>query len=399
MLGDAQDHKGLDRRARSGQPLHMTQVDASSLRGVQLFTGLTEPQLAQLAEGAGTRSVKAGAPLFLEGDPGSSLFILTKGLVKIVRASEPDTTLTTIQPEGVFGELAVLNSAPRSASAVAIDNSELIEIDKSALDALLDNDPQTARRMLGSLASSLTMAREQVVFHNRVLDEKVRERTEELRETQLEIIRRLGQAAEFRDDDTGLHITRMSRFSARLAMEAGISIKECEALLHAAPMHDIGKIGIPDNILLKPGKLEDEEFEIMKTHTTIGAELLSGSNSQVMELARGIALAHHEKWNGRGYPNGFAGEDIPFLARVCAICDVFDALTSERPYKKAWTPEDAFDLLRKEAGQHFDPNLVELFLKIEPEIRVLMKDRDALLAWTPQLVVERRAALEVAQPE
>ncbi|MFP5352984.1 MAG: HD-GYP domain-containing protein [Actinomycetota bacterium] len=377
----------------------MAQVDAAALGGVQLFTGLTEDQLAQLAEGATIRTVEAGAPLFLEGDPGSSLFILIKGLVKIVRASEPDTTLTTIEPEGVFGELAVLNSAPRSASAIAIDSSELIEIGKSALDAVLDSDPQASRRMLGSLANSLTLAREQVVFHNRVLDEKVRERTEELRETQLEVIRRLGQAAEFRDDDTGLHITRMSRFSARLAMEAGIGIKECEALLHAAPMHDIGKIGIPDHILLKPGKLEDEEFEIMKTHTTIGAELLSGSNSQVMELARGIALAHHEKWNGRGYPNGLAGEDIPFLARVCAICDVFDALTSERPYKKAWTPEDAFDLLRKEAGQHFDPNLVELFLRIEDEIRVLMKDRDALLAWTPQLVVERRAALEAAQPE
>lgn len=379
--------------------MHMAQVDAAALGGVQLFTGLTEDQLAQLAEGATIRTVEAGAPLFLEGDPGSSLFILIKGLVKIVRASEPDTTLTTIEPEGVFGELAVLNSAPRSASAIAIDSSELIEIGKSALDAVLDSDPQASRRMLGSLANSLTLAREQVVFHNRVLDEKVRERTEELRETQLEVIRRLGQAAEFRDDDTGLHITRMSRFSARLAMEAGIGIKECEALLHAAPMHDIGKIGIPDHILLKPGKLEDEEFEIMKTHTTIGAELLSGSNSQVMELARGIALAHHEKWNGRGYPNGLAGEDIPFLARVCAICDVFDALTSERPYKKAWTPEDAFDLLRKEAGQHFDPNLVELFLRIEDEIRVLMKDRDALLAWTPQLVVERRAALEAAQPE
>lgn len=377
----------------------MVQVEASFLRGVQLFSGLTEDQLAQLAAGAATRSLTAGTPLFLEGDPGSSLFILTKGLVKIVRAKEPETTLTTIQPEGVFGELAVLNSAPRSASAIAIDNSEVIEVDKSSLDAVFDADPQAARRMLGSLANSLTMAREEVVFHNRVLDEKVRERTEELRETQLEIIRRLGQAAEFRDDDTGLHITRMSRFSARLALQAGLSVKECEALLHAAPMHDIGKIGIPDNILLKKGKLEDEEFEIMKTHTTIGAELLTGSNSQVMELARGIALAHHEKWNGRGYPNGLAGEDIPFLARVCAICDVFDALTSERPYKKAWTPEDAFDLIRKEAGEHFDPNLVHLFLQIEDEIRVLMKDRDALLAWTPQLVAERATALQAAQTE
>jgi len=377
----------------------MTDVRAASLRGVQLFTGLSESQLDRLAAGATMRSVQAGAPLFLEGDPGSSLFILTKGLVKIVRASDPSTTLTTIHPEGVFGELAVLNSAPRSASALAIDHSELVEIDKSALDALFDDDPQAARRMLGSLANSLTLAREEVVFHNRVLDDKVRERTAELRETQLEIIRRLGQAAEFRDDDTGLHITRMSRFSARLAMQAGIGIKECELLLHAAPMHDIGKIGIPDSILLKPGKLEDEEFDIMKTHTTIGAELLSGSNSQVMELARVIALSHHEKYNGRGYPNGVAGEDIPFLARVCAICDVFDALTSERPYKKAWTPEDAFGLLQKEAGEHFDPKLVDAFMQIEDEIRVLMKDRDALLAWTPQLVVERAAALEGAKPE
>ena len=365
------------------------ETDVSSLEGVSLFKGLTSHQLQRLAEGARRVRAEAGSTLFLEGDPGSSLFVLQKGLVKIVRANDPTTTLTTLQPGAAFGELAVLNEAPRSASAVAIDVSELLEIDSQLVDDVLDEDPQAARRMLGSLAASLTVAREEVVQHNKVLDEKVQERTAQLRETQLEVIRRLGQAAEFRDDDTGLHITRMSRYCARLAHAAGLSVKDCELLLNAAPMHDIGKIGIPDSILLKPGKLEEDEFEVMKTHTTMGAELLSGSSSEVMQLAKVIALEHHERWDGRGYPNGKTAEDIEFVARITSICDVYDALTSERPYKKAWTSEDAMNLIQENAGSQFDPNLAELFLSLADDINAMRENPQILLSWKPGEEVQK----------
>jgi response regulator RpfG family c-di-GMP phosphodiesterase len=323
--------------------------------------------LEELAAAAEVRSYGPAQFIFKEGDDGESLHVVRSGLIRIVR-TESNTTLQTLGPGKSFGELAVLDPAPRSASAVAIDPSETLELHRAELERVLDKDPQTTRKILGTMARSLTMAREHVVHDNKILDQKVQERTAELRETQLEVIRRLGLAAEFRDDDTGLHITRMSRFCAKLAEAAGLSEADCKLLLEAAPMHDIGKIGIPDRILLKPGKLEDEEFDIMKTHTTIGSELLSGSSSRVMQMAQIIALNHHEKWNGRGYPRGLAGEDIPYVARICSICDVFDALCSERPYKKPWDPPDALRLIEEQAGNDFDPHLARVFIEISDMI-------------------------------
>ncbi|MCW9040699.1 MAG: HD domain-containing protein, partial [Rhodospirillales bacterium] len=203
---------------------------------------------------------------------------------------------------------------------------------------------------------------------NAILEEKVRERTQELEETRLEIIRRLGRAGEFRDNETGMHVIRMSKFCQQLAMAAGYGEDFGRAVLIASPMHDVGKIGIPDAILLKPGKLDNDEWEIMKTHATIGAEILSDHPSELMQMAQRIALTHHEKWDGSGYPNGLKGEDIPVEGRIAALADVFDALTSERPYKKAWLVEDAVTLISDQAGKHFDPALSEAFLRIIPEI-------------------------------
>lgn len=212
------------------------------------------------------------------------------------------------------------------------------------------------------------MLHKEVLRQNEALEERVRDRTMELLDTRMEIIRRLGRAAEYRDNETGLHIVRMATYSARLARAAGMSAAECELLLGASMMHDIGKIGIPDRILLKPGKLDPEEFEVIKTHPEIGAEILSGHHSDIMELAQKIALTHHEKWNGGGYPHGRQGEAIPFPGRIVAICDVFDALTTERPYKKAWPVDRAVALLREESGAHFDAGLVRIFTGILPEI-------------------------------
>jgi putative two-component system response regulator len=208
----------------------------------------------------------------------------------------------------------------------------------------------------------------QLCDQNSILEEKVRERTRELHDTRLEVIRRLGRAAEYRDNETGLHIIRMSQFSERLGRMVGMSEEEGDMLLNASPMHDIGKIGIPDRILLKPGKLDPDEWETMKTHAAIGAEILSGHHSPLMEMARVIALTHHEKWDGTGYPNALKGEDIPLVGRITALCDVFDALTTERPYKKAWTVEDATAYIRDNRGKHFDPALVDAFDQILPDV-------------------------------
>jgi len=203
---------------------------------------------------------------------------------------------------------------------------------------------------------------------NIILDSKVKERTQELNNTRLEVIRRLGRAAEYRDDLTGFHIIRMSRYSQLIALAAGMSDDEAENVLNASPMHDIGKIGIPDNVLLKPGKLDAEEWRIMKTHVDIGVEILSGSDSVLMNMAAEIAQNHHEKWDGSGYPCGLKGEAIPLTGRVVALADVFDALTTARPYKKAWEVEDAVKFVKEQSGQHFDPRLVGLFIEILPEI-------------------------------
>ena len=186
---------------------------------------------------------------------------------------------------------------------------------------------------------------------------------DELRRTRLQIIQRLGRAAEYKDNETGMHVMRMSHYSQILAKASGMSDWQAEKLLNAAPMHDIGKIGIPDSIMLKPGKLTDEEFAIMKTHPQIGAEILGDDDSDLISLAKSVSLTHHEKWDGSGYPNGLAGEAIPIEGRIVALADVFDALTSKRPYKDAWPLEKALEFIQEQAGKHFDPALVTLFVE------------------------------------
>ncbi len=218
------------------------------------------------------------------------------------------------------------------------------------------------------------------------LDIQVRDRTQELLKrnseletTRLEIIRRLGRAAEYRDNETGMHIMRMSKSCRSLARAAGLGEAFADCILKASPMHDIGKIGIPDSILLKPGKLDSDEWEIMKTHAVIGGDILRDYNSELMRMAHSIALTHHEKWDGSGYPNGLQGEAIPIEGRVSAICDVFDALTSIRPYKAAWPVDDAVEFIREQTGKHFDPFLAGTFIDILPrilDIRAQYADED-----------------------
>ena len=203
---------------------------------------------------------------------------------------------------------------------------------------------------------------------NKLLDDKVKKRTQELYDTQLDVIQRLARAIEYRDSETGMHIIRMSNYSACLAAKVGMNLNDCELILTASPLHDIGKIGIPDSILRKPGKLTPEEWAIMKTHTTIGAELLSGSNSRFLTMGKEIAISHHERWDGTGYPHGIKGKDIPFVGRICGICDVFDALTSKRPYKRAWSMDETLQEIKNQREKQFDPELVDVFFEILPQV-------------------------------
>src|SRR6266540_2549659 len=206
----------------------------------------------------------------------------------------------------------------------------------------------------------------QLQGQNRLLDQKVRERTAALEETQVEILERLALAAEYRDDETGEHIKRVGRIAAGIAQVLDWSEEQVELIRRAAPLHDVGKIAISDTILLKPGKLTPEEFERMKMHTTLGAKMLSGGRFPLLQLAEQVALTHHESWDGTGYI-GLQGEAIPVAGRIVTVADVFDALTSVRPYKNAWSTSDAIEEIKCQSGKQFDPDVVEAFLKVISE--------------------------------
>lgn len=206
---------------------------------------------------------------------------------------------------------------------------------------------------------------DRVLEHNAQLEDEVADRTRDLEQSRLEMLERLALAAEYRDDDTQEHAWRIGRICALLALELDLSADEAQLIGRAAPLHDLGKIGIADAILLKPGKLTDQEFAVIKTHAVIGAEILAGSHSPLLRLAEQIALTHHERWDGRGYPAGLRGEQIPLAGRIVAVADVFDALTHERPYKQAWSLSAAVNEILEQAGRQFDPRVVAAFAMLD----------------------------------
>lgn len=198
----------------------------------------------------------------------------------------------------------------------------------------------------------------QLEMHNQELEQRVAERTRSLQEAQLEIVARLALVGDYRDDETGDHCRRVAEMSYELAIRVGVPPKEAELIRLAAPLHDIGKVGIPDAVIRKPARLTDEEFREIQTHTTIGASILEGSRSDVLRMAYTIAISHHERWDGRGYPNGLAGESIPLPGRIVSVADVFDALSNPRPYKESWPVPKALEEIVRCSGTQFDPAVV-----------------------------------------
>lgn len=234
-------------------------------------------------------------------------------------------------------------------------------------------DPQECRARCRNL---LTLRRSQKIVTDRAkwLEDQVIQATRDIRIREQETLLRLAKAGEYRDEDTGNHIIRMARYSRLIADELKLSAMECDEIESSAPMHDIGKIGIPDHILLKPGKLNAEELGIMRRHAEIGYRILSDSPSRYLQMGAVIALGHHEKFNGTGYPGGLAGDAIPLPARIVAVGDVFDALTTERPYKKPWPLREAVEYIESEAGNHFDPDCARAFLRRLDEVVQIMQE-------------------------
>lgn len=298
-------------------------------------------------------------------------------------------TVNSSLPEGVFLPILVL-------TADANPQVKRRALSAGAKDFLTKPFDQTELllRIMNMLETRFLHI--QLANQNQILEQKVAERTRELAASQLEILDRLAHAAEYRDDDTGQHTNRVGHVAALIAQKMELPPSRVELIRRAAPLHDVGKIGVPDNILLKPGRLTPEEFEIIKPHTTIGAALLSGGHSEMVKMAETIALTHHERWEGNGYPVGLKGEDIPLEGRIVSIADVFDALSHDRPYKKAWPLEDCIAEIERNAGRQFDPNVVAAFLELwhSGALKAAIEGKDSSLSVEPMPYEMQREAVQ-----
>jgi len=366
-------------------------VDPALIRGRIVVIGASAPSLQDVhATPTATHTSMAGAEV-----QANAIWTAVHGVP--LRDGPGWAGLLAVGLLGAAAPLAGMRLDARTGAACAVvlgagyAGLTVVLFDHGTVLALVAPLVACAVGVVGSLAANYWLERRErrrVSGENIVLERMVRARTAELRETQLEIVNRLAQAAESRDGETGAHIERMSRMCEALGRAVGMSDDEAEELRHAAVLHDVGKIGIPDAILLKPGRLDVDEIAVMRRHTSIGAAILAESPSPLMQVAETIALTHHERWDGTGYPAGLAGEEIPLPGRIAAICDVFDALLARRPYKERWSLDDALAEMRSLAGSHFDPELTRSFLEIAPRLA-----RD--LALTTD---ERHAAGLVATP-
>jgi putative two-component system response regulator len=282
----------------------------------------------------------------------------------VIAQNPPDLVLLDVMMPDMSGYEVCrrLKTNPRTAQIPVVFATTLSDADSEAEGLELGavdyvTKPYVPALLRSRIRTHIALFKQQVG-----LEQLVEERTRELLETRLEIIRRLGRAAEYRDNETGMHVLRMSHISRTIALASGVSEQAAELLLQASPMHDIGKLGVPDRILLKPSKLDADEWEHMKRHTTIGAAIIGDHPSELMVVARRVALYHHERWDGSGYPEGLARDAIPLEARIVALADVFDALLSIRPYKRAWTVEETVRHYREQSGRHFEPRLVGALL-------------------------------------
>lgn len=297
--------------------------------------------------------------------------------LEVARKIKPDIILLDIMMPDLDGyeTCKQLKADPLFAKTPVIFVSAMAEIDDERKGFEVGGVDYITKPVSPPIVQARVQTHLALYDQNRVLEKMVEKRTaqltrafEKLETYSLDAIHRLTNAAEYKDKDTGAHVQRMSQYSASVARQLGLSEEDVNSILYAAPLHDIGKIGIPDRILLKPGKLTTEEWKIMRQHTVFGGKILKGSKAEYLKLGRTVALTHHEKWDGSGYPKGLKGSVIPQVGRIVAIADVFDALTSKRPYKEPFTLEKSFAIIDKKRGKHFEPAVVDAFFSIRDEL-------------------------------
>jgi putative two-component system response regulator len=288
----------------------------------------------------------------------------------IAREAQPDLVLLDVMMPELDGYAVcqALKEDPRTRSIPVIFCTTRSDVSDEARGLALGAVDYITKPYVAELVRARVQTHIALHHQNIALSKQVQERTEELVSTRFEIIRRLARAAEYRDNETGQHVLRMSHYARLVALAYGASEDYAALVLHAAPMHDVGKIGIADSILLKPGALTPAEWQVMRQHPLVGADIIGSHPSELLRAARDVALCHHEKWDGTGYPRGLKHVEIPLIGRIVAIADVFDALLSERPYKRPWTVEDTLTYVKEQRDKHFESAIVDALLKALPEI-------------------------------
>ncbi|MDM8550208.1 cyclic nucleotide-binding domain-containing protein [Desulfobacterales bacterium HSG2] len=348
---------------------HNSATKISIIKNASLFSGFNEREICALADISVRKECPKDAVLIREGEKQTSLCLLMSGKAHAASIGPDGKKIiyNTFIPGDYFGEMSFVDKEPRCATVEMTEPGEVLMIHGDKLRDMMCSNADFMFTLTKGLLQKLRKATRQIEDLEFVIGHQV------LHDAHLDTIKRLVLAAECKDDNTADHVIRVGRYSALIAKKLGLSDKVVKNICYAAPMHDIGKIGIPKQILLKPGKLTPQEFELMKTHTTIGAKILRNPQSDILRAAHDIALSHHEKFNGKGYPKALVGDKIPVEARIVALVDAFDTIVSERPYKKAVPSEKAFDIIRKERGEHFDPDLVDVFMENTADILEIKK--------------------------
>lgn len=334
----------------------MTQID--TLKNIPLFSCLNTQELQILEEIIEECSYPKDSIVLHEGDDSTALYIVKDGHARAVSTDQQghEVVYNEFRAGDYFGEMSFIDEEPRSATVVITETTDLLIVPREPFKKILTSHPDLSFNLMKGLSHKLRKATRHIEDLIFVVSQQ------ELHDAHLDTLKRLVFAAEYKDENTGDHIARVSGYAEFIGEELGLPNQEIQDICHAAPMHDIGKIGIPEHILLKPDKLTVDEFTVMKTHTIIGAKILSNPQSSLLKCAHQIALSHHERFDGTGYPNAVSGEDIPLAARIVGLADTFDALISSRPYKYPYSIEVALDVIKKERGKHFDPTIVDAFL-------------------------------------
>lgn len=352
------------------------------LKTTKLFGATPDESLKTIADQFAIESFAAGSDVVRKGDAADRLFLVVSGQASV---HEGERVLRVLGPGEGFGEMAMLDDQPRAATITALESCVFLSLNRSAFQVLLASRPEVSQAILLVLTANIRSNTESLAQDFEVqmqLERQVQAQLRDLAEAQLATIFALSKLAESRDTDTGKHLERVREYSRVLATQLrhkhefaeAVNDEFVEHVYRASPLHDIGKVAIPDNILRKPGKLTPDEFRVMQTHAELGARTLREvvaqyPGNQLVSIGIEIAQSHHEKWDGSGYPQGLSGIGIPLPARIVAVADVYDALTSRRPYKEPFTVERARDLIVEGRGQHFDPAMVDAFLSVEDEFR------------------------------